>query len=205
MLRFDFYGVYRDFLDFVRCNKFRLIIVAAFALAGCGLGISKAFTLANSEGVDCIKRYNIYLLICGTRGFWGYFISRVLSCLFLTVAMAFLSYRIYTAWVNIGIVFLFCYYNFRSATAAVILLKITFFPAAVLCVFPFALIFSAYFCSVAVFSLNKCGEFRCYGADNYFSCAGSVCIRLVIPFAVAVLFSLAESLLALILTLGVTA
>ena len=129
----------------------------------------------------------------------------MLSCLMMTVAMALLCYRIYTAWVNIGIVFLYCFVSFHSATAAVILLKITFFPAAALCVFPFALIFSAYFCCLAAYSLNKCGEFRCYGGDNYFSCVGSVCIRLIFPFVFAVLLSLAESLLALILTLGVSA
>ena len=205
MLRFDLYGVYRDFSEFVRCNKIKLCIVVAVALIGCGLGVRSAFSAASADGVECIKRLNIYVLICGKRGFFGYFAVRCLSVLLLTVAMSMLSYRVYTACVNAGIVFLYCYMNFRSAAAAVILLKITFLPAAVLCVFPFAIVFAAYFCLVCVFSLNMSRDFRCYGSDNYFSCVGSVCKRLIFPFLFAALCALTESLLALILTLGVSA
>lgn len=203
MLRVDIYGVYRDFVDFIRCNKAKLLITLAFAVAGCVLGVRGAFSAAETDGVACIKRFNVYLLICGSRGFFGYFLRRFLSCLLITLAMCLLSYRIYTAWVNAGIVFLYCFLNFRMASASVILLKITFLPAAVLCVFPFAVLFTAYFCCVCVFCFNKSNEFRCYGGDNYFSCVGGVCRRLVLPVCFVVLAALAESLLALILTLGV--
>ena len=202
MLRVDFYGVYLDFLSFVRRNRGKLIICVAFAVIGCILGIRSGMSAAAKRGIDCIEKINIYLLISGKRSFFGYFISRFLSFTLVAAVMVFLSYTIYTAWINLIITFAYTFFFFRSATAAVILLKITFLPSAVLCVFPFAIIFSAALCLICAFTIGRSGELL-YCGRQPFRRIGATFRPLIFPLIFIAAAALLETILACILTVGV--
>ena len=205
MLRFNIYGIYCDFADFIRCNKGKFVAVVCVALLGCGLGINSAFGIDDINGFMSIKNYNIYLMICGSRGFFGYFVTRITRLFFVMLIAALLSYRLCTACVNLGILFFYSYMNFRMAVASVILLKITFLPAAVICVFPFTFIYCAVLCCVCTFSMSVGIENRCVGRGGYFVRFGECCRSLILPFCSVCLLAAAESLLACLLTIGVSA
>jgi hypothetical protein len=198
-LRSAFY----DFSDFVRNNRGRLILLFAAGILAAAAGVRSAYLLDGAEALDTVKRYNIYRLIVGSKGFFGYFFPRLLSVTAVCAVMLLLSHRIYTAVLNILPYLFFCFMNARAAFVCAAVLKTAFLPVAAVCTVPCLLAYMFVFACLCVDTLSK-SRFRRRRSDSY-------AVALADGFAAALSAALAaaavcltESALAALLVLGIT-
>ncbi len=204
MFRLNLRSLYYDCKDLIKYHKGKLCLLILLSVLAIGLGVNSGINTIKADKIYVINNTNIILLINGNKSVFGFFLSRFIFLLVFSMIIICCSYRFFTTFLSSAVLFFFCYLNVRNITICLAALKLSFLPAALICIIPCILLYQAIFVFFVLFSMKKASEFGYYNNNDYFCCVTDVLKSCYIPVICVCAVCIAETILTFILTIGIS-
>jgi len=203
MLRLDFNSSILDFKSFVRENKLSLLICFIFILIGAILGVVVAlgFDYVTRE---YLMRFNVFVVVVGDRGFFGYFLVRFILLLVVVFAISLVGIRRFSAWLALVFVLAFSFQALLFVTLMFIYAGFTALPLMLFGVIPFiiiAFLILSFYLAFIFSQLKRCPVVRISDCKLYFKNIGT---KLLLVSIIFLIFALIESAFVVLLAIGLS-
>lgn len=180
MIKINAYNLLYDFRDFLKENIGKFTIIALINIAAIALGIRSGFAVYDAESYLITHQTNEFLLITAERGIFAYFFINLITYLILFSLLALLSAHFLLSYLCFAILFFQTYYFAMYLSLYIAMLKLSVLPFILCCLLPCFLLCTFILATVAVMTLNRANDLRCYGCGRS-NCFPVYMQRLLLP------------------------
>lgn len=191
-----------DFRDFLKCNRGKLFLLAAVALAGIVLGIRGGFAVNDATVYLHSHQTNVFLLIADRKSIFGFFFVELITYLAILVLLTFASAHFLLSYLCFAILFFRSYLFALHMCLYIMCFKLSVLPFILVCWIPCFLISMCIFATVTILTVNRACEMHKYGAG----CGNTWQLyiqKMLVPCIMLVILSILCGILTYFTTLGI--